>query len=100
MIGVGDQQANDKITLPAANQVHAQCIGEGDNLNVDITAYFEGMHGDTNYTFFVGDVDDESRNLVLRTHTSPVQVRTMMSQKPPIRPCASTRPMPPRGCSR
>ncbi len=38
MIGVGDQQANDKIALPAANQVHAQCIGEGDNLNVDITA--------------------------------------------------------------
>lgn len=38
VIGVGDQQANDKITLPAANQVHAQCIGEGDDLNVDITA--------------------------------------------------------------
>ncbi|MCX6473517.1 hypothetical protein [Rhodococcus sp. (in: high G+C Gram-positive bacteria)] len=31
VIGVGDQQADDKITLPAANQVHAQCIGEGDN---------------------------------------------------------------------
>ena len=38
VIGVGDQQANDKITLPAANQVQAQCIGEGDNLTVDITA--------------------------------------------------------------
>lgn len=38
VIGVGDQQADDKITLPAANQVHAQCIGEGDNLTVDITA--------------------------------------------------------------
>ena len=38
VIGVGDQQANDKITLPAANQVQAQCTGEGDNLTVDITA--------------------------------------------------------------
>lgn len=37
-IGVGDQQADDKITLPAPNQVQAQCIGEGDNLTIDITA--------------------------------------------------------------
>ncbi|MEO1650595.1 MAG: phenylalanine--tRNA ligase subunit alpha, partial [Pseudomonadota bacterium] len=29
--------------------------------------------------------DDVAERLVLRTHTSPVQVRTMMSQKPPIR---------------
>lgn len=28
---------------------------------------------------------DESSRMVLRTHTSPVQIRTMMSQKPPIR---------------
>ena len=42
-------------------------------------------------TFFVhprGQVDgtvDEGEGLVLRTHTSPVQVRTMLNQKPPIR---------------
>ncbi len=29
--------------------------------------------------------DAEGRQKVLRTHTSPVQIRTMMSQKPPIR---------------
>ena len=29
--------------------------------------------------------DDVAERLVLRTHTSPVQIRTMMSQKPPIR---------------
>ena len=35
-------------------------------------------------TFFLPEKEDGSRN-VLRTHTSPVQVRTMLSQKPPIR---------------
>ncbi len=35
-------------------------------------------------TFFFEEKDDGSR-MVLRTHTSPVQIRTMMSQKPPIR---------------
>ncbi|MEP7210168.1 MAG: phenylalanine--tRNA ligase subunit alpha [Alphaproteobacteria bacterium] len=35
-------------------------------------------------TFFLKPAADGSRK-VLRTHTSPVQIRTMMSQKPPIR---------------
>jgi phenylalanyl-tRNA synthetase alpha chain len=35
-------------------------------------------------TFFFNPKQDGSR-LLLRTHTSPVQVRTMLSQKPPIR---------------
>ena len=35
-------------------------------------------------TFFFEPKDDDSR-MVLRTHTSPVQIRTMMTQKPPIR---------------
>jgi phenylalanyl-tRNA synthetase alpha chain len=35
-------------------------------------------------TFYLQPKADGSR-LVLRTHTSPVQVRTMLSQKPPIR---------------
>jgi len=35
-------------------------------------------------TFFLPEKPDGSR-LLLRTHTSPVQVRTMLSQKPPIR---------------
>jgi phenylalanyl-tRNA synthetase alpha chain len=32
-----------------------------------------------------GLADSEGRRMLLRTHTSPVQIRTMMSQKPPIR---------------
>ena len=35
-------------------------------------------------TFYLPPKDDGAR-MVLRTHTSPVQVRTMMSRKPPIR---------------
>jgi phenylalanyl-tRNA synthetase alpha chain len=35
-------------------------------------------------TFFLPEKADGSR-MLLRTHTSPVQVRTMLSQKPPIR---------------
>jgi len=42
-------------------------IEDGDIVNVDITAYIGGVHGDTNATFLAGDVDDESRLLVERT---------------------------------
>lgn len=35
-------------------------------------------------TFFIRK-DSESEDVVLRTHTSPVQIRVMMEQKPPIR---------------
>ncbi len=39
---------------------------------------------DMHDTFFFNEKEDGSR-MLLRTHTSPVQVRTMLSQKPPIR---------------
>jgi phenylalanyl-tRNA synthetase alpha chain len=39
---------------------------------------------DMHDTFFLEEKDDGSR-MLLRTHTSPVQVRTMMTQAPPIR---------------
>ncbi|WP_043638153.1 type I methionyl aminopeptidase [Nonomuraea candida] len=42
-------------------------LNEGDIVNVDITAYIGGVHGDTDATFLVGEVDDESRLLVERT---------------------------------
>jgi methionyl aminopeptidase len=43
---------------------------EGDILNIDITAFIGGVHGDTNATFLVGDVAEESRLLVERTRES------------------------------
>jgi methionyl aminopeptidase len=43
-------------------------ITDGDIVNIDITAYMDGVHGDTNATFLAGAVDTESRLLVERTH--------------------------------
>jgi methionyl aminopeptidase len=43
-------------------------INDGDIVNIDITAYIDGVHGDTNATFLAGGVDTESRLLVERTH--------------------------------
>jgi methionyl aminopeptidase len=43
-------------------------LQDGDIVNVDITAFIGGVHGDTDATFLVGDVDEESRLLVERTH--------------------------------
>ena len=45
-------------------------VQDGDIVNIDITAYINGVHGDTNATFFAGDVDEESRLLVERTQES------------------------------
>ncbi len=42
-------------------------ISDGDIVNIDITAYIGGVHGDTNATFLAGAVDEESRLLVERT---------------------------------
>ena len=42
-------------------------LRDGDIVNVDITAFIGGVHGDTDATFLVGDVDEESRLLVERT---------------------------------
>ena len=39
-------------------------LREGDILNIDVTVFVGGVHGDTNATFLVGDVDPESRQLV------------------------------------
>ncbi len=40
---------------------------DGDIVNIDITAYIGGVHGDTDATYLCGDVDEESRLLVERT---------------------------------
>jgi len=42
-------------------------VGDGDIVNIDITAFIGGVHGDTNATFLAGDVNEESRLLVERT---------------------------------
>ena len=39
-------------------------LEDGDIVNLDVTIFLDGMHGDTNATYYVGSVDDESRRLV------------------------------------
>ncbi len=39
-------------------------LQEGDIINIDVTTYVGGVHGDTNATFFVGNVDPVSHDLV------------------------------------
>ncbi|XP_016863403.1 methionine aminopeptidase 1 isoform X4 [Homo sapiens] len=48
-------------------------LQEGDIVNVDITLYRNGYHGDLNETFFVGEVDDGARKLVQTTYECLMQ---------------------------
>ncbi len=50
-------------------------------LNIPETHPARAMHD----TFYFPNKDSEGRSMLLRTHTSPVQIRTMTSQEPPIR---------------
>jgi len=43
-------------------------LEDGDIVNIDITAFIGGVHGDTDATYLCGNVDEESRLLVERTH--------------------------------
>ncbi|NUR85233.1 MAG: type I methionyl aminopeptidase [Nonomuraea sp.] len=48
-------------------------LNDGDIVNVDITAFIGGVHGDTDATYLVGDVDEESRLLVERTREATMR---------------------------
>jgi phenylalanyl-tRNA synthetase alpha chain len=81
-------QVIDELTAIFADMGFAVAEGpdiETDDLNFTKLNIPEGhpareMHD----TFFFNPKPDGSR-LLLRTHTSPVQIRTMLAQKPPIR---------------
>ncbi|MBV8686006.1 MAG: phenylalanine--tRNA ligase subunit alpha [Alphaproteobacteria bacterium] len=49
-------------------------------LNIPESHPARAMHD----TFYFPDRDAEGRRMLLRTHTSPVQIRTMQTQKPPL----------------
>jgi methionyl aminopeptidase len=58
-------------------------IADGDIVNIDITAYLDGVHGDTNATFLAGDVDEESRLLVERTREALMRaIRAVVPGRP------------------
>lgn len=43
-------------------------LQEGDIVNVDVTAFYKGYHGDLNETYLVGNVDEGSKKLVFAAH--------------------------------
>ncbi|KAG1786265.1 methionyl aminopeptidase [Suillus plorans] len=45
-------------------------LEDGDIINIDVTVYFNGFHGDTSSTFLVGDVDEPGRDLVQMTNAA------------------------------
>ena len=45
-------------------------LQDGDIVNVDVTAYIGGVHGDTSCTYLVGEVDPDSAALVERTRAA------------------------------
>jgi methionyl aminopeptidase len=57
---------------------------EGDICNVDITAFIGGVHGDTNATFLVGEVSEEARLLVERTHEATMRAIKAVAPGRPI----------------
>ena len=42
----------------------SRVLEDGDIINLDVTCYYKGVHGDTNATFAVGAIDEESRHLI------------------------------------
>ena len=58
----------------------ATVLQDGDIVNVDITGYLGGVHGDTDATFAVGEIDEESRLLLERTHEA--MMRGIRAVKP------------------
>src|SRR5476651_2526268 len=81
-------QVTDELTAIFADMGFAVAEGpdiETDDYNFTKLNFPEGHPArDMHDTFYFPPKPDGSR-LLLRTHTSPVQVRTMLTQKPPIR---------------
>ncbi|GAA2527984.1 type I methionyl aminopeptidase [Rarobacter incanus] len=54
-------------------------LEEGDIVNIDVTAYKNGVHGDNNATFGVGEISEEARLLIERTHEAMMRgIKTVM----------------------
>ena len=58
-------------------------LEDGDIVNIDITAFIGGVHGDTDATYLVGTVDEESQLLVERTREAMMRgIRAALPGRP------------------
>ncbi len=48
----------------------ARPLAEGDIVNVDVSVYYNGFHGDLNETYPVGKIDEASKKLIKATYDS------------------------------
>ena len=51
----------------------AKILKEGDIVNVDVTAYKEGLHGDTSRMFKIGEISVKAEKLIKTTYESMMQ---------------------------
>lgn len=45
-------------------------LRDGDIINIDVSLYYDGMHGDLNATYPVGEIDEESEKLIRTTRAA------------------------------
>jgi methionyl aminopeptidase len=58
-------------------------IADGDIVNIDITAFIGGVHGDTNATFLAGEASEKDRLLVERTREAMMRgIRAVAPGRP------------------
>lgn len=62
-----------------------RALREGDIVNVDVTAFVEGMHGDTSATFCVGEVDEATRGLLDTTREATLRGIAAVRPGEPLR---------------
>lgn len=48
-------------------------LADGDIINIDVTVYYDGVHGDNSCTFLVGEVDEHSQKLVAETYVAMME---------------------------
>ncbi len=63
-------------------------LEEGDIVNIDVTAYLDGMHGDTSATFAVGEVDPSVQSLIDVTRAATLRGIAAVSPGVPLQAVA------------
>ncbi|GJM38183.1 MAG: methionine aminopeptidase [Acidimicrobiales bacterium] len=60
-------------------------LEDGDIVNIDVTAFIDGMHGDTSATFAVGDVDEPTLALIETTREATLRGIAAVAPGEPLR---------------
>lgn len=74
----------------ALQHVGLSRVQDGDILNIDVTVYLNGYHGDTSRTFLVGNVDEEARELVAVTEEALARAIAICGPGVPIKQIGAT----------